>query len=72
MGAGLYRSRHEKVASDLALGSGFCLVLRFPPPVITGLSHNLAAIWQKKQQFLFQNFKCNGKWASSYVVCMPM
>ena len=34
----------EKVASDMGLGSAFCRILRFPPPV----SHDLAEIWQKK------------------------
>ena len=30
---------HLTCASDLVLGGGFCQVLKFPPPVITGWSH---------------------------------
>ena len=45
----------EKVASDFGLGGGLGRVLRFPPPVATGFSHDLAAIWQKKcQKMKFQ------------------
>ena len=38
----------ENVASDLELGGGFRRALPIPPPVITGLSHELTALWQKE------------------------
>ena len=46
----------QKVASDLGLGGGFHRVLRFPPPITTGvsqISRNMAEKETKKQNSKF-------------------